>query len=138
MAASEGVTTVNDETAGPRRRVVTLIPRDGQEPPSELSDAEAQAVWAAVSAPWHPAVLGACNELPRVEDIAFPTPPEPGELRVVAAGTIDLLPSGYRVQAEDSGVPVVEGGADRFALVRELAARLPGAAEPGDAADPIA
>src|SRR5919201_839039 len=102
MTPSDGETTTNDEAAVPRRRVVTLIPSDGQEPPSDLNDAEAVAVWAAVSAPWHPAILGACDELPRVEDVAFPTPPEPDELRVVASGMIGRLPSGYRTQADDS------------------------------------
>lgn len=130
--------TPSDPPATPPRRIATLIPRDGQEPLDNLSETQAAAVWAAVSAPWHPAVLGACDELPRVEDVAFPTPPEAGELRVVAAGTIDQLPSGFRTQAEDAGVAIVEATADRAALVRELAARRPAAAEPGDPADAVA
>jgi alpha-mannosidase len=137
VSSSDRGTPANAEAAE-RRRVVTLIPREGQEPPADLSETEAEAVWAAVSAPWHPAILGACAELPRVEDVAFPTPPEPGEVRVVAAGTIDRLPSGYRVQAEDAGIPIIEAGGARPEVVRELAGRLPGAADPGDPSDPTA
>ena len=37
----------------------------------------------------------------------------------IAEGTADRLPSGYRTQAEDAGAILIEGGADRAALVRD-------------------
>src|SRR5262245_8046961 len=52
-----------------RWRLVSLIPNDGQEPSFDVAAERAEAVWATVSAPWHPALLAECAELPRIEDV---------------------------------------------------------------------
>src|SRR4051794_31321494 len=69
--------------------VVSLIASNGVEPPAGLTDAEAAATWAAVTAPWHPAVLAALATLPTVEGLDDPGTPGPREARVVAGGTAD-------------------------------------------------
>lgn len=134
MAPSAG--GPQDEAPGGRVRFVTLVTDDGREPGSGLSEGEAAAIWAAVSAPWHPALLARAEGLPRVEDVAFPTPPEAGEVRVVAAAHAARLPSGYRAQAEDAGVRVVEVEGDRPEAVRRLAEALGDEGTPEE--DPVA
>lgn len=106
------------------RMFVALIPHAGAEPPADLSDRDAQSIWCAVTALWHPSFLSRAAELPRVESIDSPSSPEPNEVRVVAGGFGERLPSGYRVQGEDAGTLVIEGGVDRAALVREIQERL--------------
>ena len=111
----------------PRREgwtLVALITGDGCEPPANLPEREALGAYAAVSALWHPSLLARASALPRIESVESPAPPEPRELRVIAAGTLDRLPSGYQTQAEDAGAVVIEGSPDRAALVRELQERL--------------
>src|SRR3954451_16325010 len=103
---------------------VSLIANDGQEPPSSLTERAALAAWCAVSAPWHPSLLARADALPRIESIGSPSPPGPNEIRIVAGGDVNLLPSGYQTQAEDAGTIVVEAGADRDALVREIRGRM--------------
>jgi alpha-mannosidase len=100
------------------------VPHDGREPPSTANDAEAQAVWCAVSALWHPAVLAVAGELPRVEPVESPSPPGPREIRVIAAGSHDQLPSGYQTGALDAGTVLVDSGTDRSDLVRRIIERL--------------
>ena len=104
--------------------LITLIPHDGKEPPADLADGLAQATWCAVSAPWHPSLLSRAAELPSVEPIETPTSPGAREIRIVAAGTLDRLPSGYRTQAEDAGAIVLEAGTDRATLIRQIQERL--------------
>lgn len=106
------------------RTFVALVPHAGVEPPSDLSDRDALAIWCAVTALWHPSFLSRAAELPRIESIDSPSSPEPNEVRVFAGGSGERLPSGYRVQAEDAGTFVIEGGTDRAALVREIQERL--------------
>ena len=48
-----------------------------------------------------------------IEPIETPSAPAPQEIRVVAAGTLDRLPSGYRTQVEDAGAILLESGTDR-------------------------
>jgi len=103
---------------------VSLIANDGQEPPSSLTERAALAAWSAISAPWHPSLLALADELPRIESIDSPSPPGPNEIRIVAGGDVNLLPSGYQTQAEDAGTIVIEAGADRDALVREIRGRM--------------
>ncbi len=105
-------------------RFVSLLADDGREPAPDLIEATARSTWAAVSAPWHPALLKASSALPRIEDALYPTQPSPPEFRVIAAGAASKVPSGHRTQAEDAGVPMLEGGPDRDRLVAELAQRL--------------
>src|SRR5262245_37895697 len=114
------------EPKGPRCSFIALIDHDGQEPPTNLSENEAIGTWCAVSALWHPALLSLAGELPRIEPVDSPSPPGPREVRLVAAGANDRLPSGYRTQAEDAGAILIEGGTDRLALVRELGSRIGG------------
>src|SRR5918993_4262147 len=90
---------------------VALIPDDGREPGAAVSDGDALATWSAVSALWHPALLARCGELPQIEDVEFPGHPGPRQVRVVAAGADDRLPSGYRTQAEDAGAILIEAQA---------------------------
>ncbi|SIO06443.1 alpha-mannosidase [Singulisphaera sp. GP187] len=104
--------------------LIALVAHDGVEPPANLSDAEALGTWCALSALWHPALLAQARKLPRIESIDSPSAPGPHELRVVAAGVLDRLPSGYQTQAEDAGTILLEGGTDRLALVRDLLTRI--------------
>ena len=108
----------------PGRSFVALIPDAGKEPSPGRTDAEAQAVWCAVSALWHPSLLARASGLPRIEPITAPTPPARDELRLAADGLLGHLPSGYRTQAEDAGATLLESGPDREATVREIRTRL--------------
>ena len=96
--------------------VVSMVPYHGSEPPANLTDTEAEAIWVSTTAPWHPAVLAKLIGLPRVESEDFPTSPGPREIRLGPEGRSDRLPSGYRTQCEDAGTAFVEGGRDREAL----------------------
>src|SRR5262249_44562400 len=109
---------------GPQWSFVALIDHDGQEPPANISESEALGTWCAVSALWHPSLLSRAGVLPRIEPVDSPSPPSAQEVRVVAAGGIERLPSGYRIQAEDAGTILVDGGNDRLAFVQELCARV--------------
>ena len=111
--------------------LIALVPFEGREPPRQVSDELAQAVWCAVSSLWHPALLSCASELPRIEPIESPSPPGQSEIRIVAGGLWDQLPSGYRALAEDSSSVLLESGTDRAHLIAEIRGRL-GA---GDAAD---
>ncbi len=104
--------------------LVALIADDGQEPATNLSETAALGVWCAVSALWHPSLLAQATALPRIESVDYPSPPGPNEVRVLAGGTADRLPSGYRTQVEDAGTILLEAGSDRSALVREIQARI--------------
>jgi alpha-mannosidase len=104
--------------------LIALVPFEGREPPRQVSDELAQAVWCAVSSLWHPALLSIAVELPRIESIESPSSPGEREIRVVAGGLWDQLPSGYRTQAEDSRSILLESGTDRARLITELRARL--------------
>ena len=79
---------------GPSRRVISLVPLDGREPPADLDEAEAEGAWAAVSAPWHPSILARIDALPQVVDAGVAQLPEPGDVLVLAAGAWARLPSG--------------------------------------------
>jgi alpha-mannosidase len=104
--------------------LVALIADDGQEPPVDLSEAAAMGAWCAVSALFHPALLAQAGALPRIESVDAPSPPGPDEVRVLAGGTADRLPSGYHTQAADAGTILLEAGSDRPAVVREALARM--------------
>ena len=122
--------------AGPR--LVAMIADDGREPPAGTTDADALGAWSAASCPWHPALLAVAADLPRFEDAALPTAPEPGEVRLVADGQLRHLPADFRAKAEAAGVPLVEATADRAATVRAIRAalgQLEPVTEPGD--DPL-
>jgi alpha-mannosidase len=106
------------------RALVALIPDAGREPSAGTSDAQAQAIWCAVSALWHPSLLTRAAALPRIESITAPTPPEGDDLRLIVHGMRDRLPSGYATQAEDAGAVLLESGPDRDATVREIQERL--------------
>ncbi|HZW30461.1 MAG TPA: glycosyl hydrolase family 38, partial [Isosphaeraceae bacterium] len=119
--------------------LIVLIPHDGREPPANVREELAQAVWCAVSAPWHPALLAQARELPRIEPVESPSPPGPREIRIVTAGAWDQLPSGYRTQAADAGAALLESGTDRDDLIQRLRAHLEQAGATGRVgADPMA
>jgi alpha-mannosidase len=101
-----------------------LVPFDGREPPAGASDDLAQAVWCTVSALWHPSLLARAAGLPRIEPIESPSPPGPREIRVLAGGAWDQLPSGYRTQAEDARTVLLDSGVDRALLIQELQSHL--------------
>ena len=103
--------------------LIALVPFEGREPPAQVSDELAQAVWCAVSALWHPSLLASATQLPRVEPIESPSPPGEREIRVVAGGLWDQLPSGYRTQAEDARTILLESGTDRTELIAQIRAR---------------
>ncbi len=104
--------------------LTALVPYDGREPPASASDELAQAVWCTVSAIWHPALLVQLRALPRIEPLESPTSPGPREIRILPTGAEDLLPSGYRTQAEDAGAVLIESGTSRDDLISRLRARL--------------
>jgi alpha-mannosidase len=104
--------------------LIALVPYDGHEPPAAVSDDLAQAVWCAVSALWHPSLLARSAGLPRIESVDSPSPPGSREIRVVASGAWDRLPSGYLTQAEDAKTALLESGVDRPALIRHIQALL--------------
>ena len=104
--------------------LIALVPFEGREPPHQASNELAQAVWCAVSSLWHPALLSSARELPRIESIESPSPPAAREIRVIAGGLWDQLPSGYRTQAEDSRSVLLESGTDRARLIADIRARL--------------
>ncbi len=116
--------TVADPAVPVGFRFVSLIADDGREPPAATTDAEATGAWAAASVPWHPALLAIAADLPRFEDVALPTDPEPGEVRLVAAGQFSRLPANYRDLAHAAGVPILEVQADRRATVGAILAEL--------------
>ena len=121
MDLADDPTSPPDLTTPPAGvRIVSLIADDGREPPAATTDADATGAWAAASVPWHPALLAVAAELPRFEDVALPTDPEPGEIRLVARGQMGRLPAGYRDRATAAGVPVFEVQADRLESVHAL------------------
>jgi alpha-mannosidase len=104
--------------------LIALVPYDGQEPPATVTDDLAKGVWCAVSALWHPSLLARAAGLPRIESIDSPSPPGAREIRVIATGAGDRLPSGYRVQAEDARTALLESGTDRADLIAQIQARV--------------
>jgi len=122
----------------PAFRIVSLIPDDGREPPPNLSDRDASAAWGTATIPWHPALLGLADDLPRFEDVALPTDPEAGEVRLVSAGFLDRLPEDYRARAEAAGVPLIEATDDRLATVRAILDRSPDPSPDLALDDPVA
>lgn len=101
-------------------RLIAMIEHDGQEPPRNLTDRQAEGAWAAVSAIWHPALLALCEALPGISGIAFPDVPEPREVRVLAEGVGGRLQADYRQVAQDAGAKLVDGGIDRAAIARDV------------------
>ena len=112
------------EPAGDGWALIALVPYDGQEPPAAASDDLARAVWCAVSALWHPSLLARATGLPRIESVDSPSPPGSREIRVIATGAADRLPSGYKTQAEDARSALLESGTDRALLIRQIQSRL--------------
>jgi alpha-mannosidase len=119
-AEAESGAVMTPEPAPEGWALFALVPYDGQEPPSDVSDELAQAVWCAISALWHPALLARAIALPRIEPIDSPTPAAAREVRVVPSGSWDRLPSGYRTAAADAGATLIESGLDRGELVRQI------------------
>jgi alpha-mannosidase len=104
--------------------LVSLIAYNAVQPPATLTDAIAEGSWAAVSAPWHPAILAGLTSLPKVEGVDDPSAPGPREVRLVALGQVERLPSGYRTQAEDAGTLLLEAEAGRAPTVERLLDRF--------------
>ncbi len=116
----EGDPTTPDAPTTGRWRLVAMIHPDGQEPNARLSDAEALATWTAVSALWHPAILAQAAELPAIEGAEMPSHPYSNEVRVLPASVADRLPSGFRQQADDVGVVLLEADGDRLGFARRV------------------
>ena len=104
--------------------LIAIIPFEGREPPRQVSDELAEAVWCALSGLWHPALLASAKELPRIESIEAPSKPNAREIRVLAGGLWDQLPSNYRTQADDAQSLLLESGTDRTELIRQIRARM--------------
>ena len=104
--------------------LIALVPFDGQEPPATVTDDLATGVWCAISALWHPSLLARADGLPRIESVDSPSPPGAREIRVIATGAGDRLPSGYRTQAEDARTALLESGLDRADLIAQIQARV--------------
>ncbi len=123
-ALAEEIVRAPVEPAPPGWVFIALVPHNGREPPPQLGDQLALEVWCAVSALWHPSLLSRAAELPRIEPIEYPSAPGPREVRVIPGGAWDQLPSGYRTQAEDAGVALIEAGPDRDDLIHRIRSRL--------------
>jgi len=130
----EAATPTASSPEGGDWTLIALVGHDGQEPPINLSDSEALATWAAITALWHPALLAQTQALPRIESLRSPTPPNYRELRVIA-GLRSQVSAGYETQAEDVGALLVESGSDRQALVETLVERLGTTLDPSHAND---
>ncbi|HEX3447189.1 MAG TPA: hypothetical protein VHS97_02995, partial [Isosphaeraceae bacterium] len=104
--------------------LIALVPYDGREPPPTVTDELANGVWCAVSALWHPSLLARAAGLPRIEPVDSPSPPGAREIRVIATGAGDQLPSGYRTQAEDARTALLDSGTDRADLIAQIQARV--------------
>ncbi|MGO9813355.1 MAG: hypothetical protein ACLP53_21635, partial [Isosphaeraceae bacterium] len=117
-------------------KLVALIPHDAKEPPAGLDDVLAQASWCAASALWHPSLLARAAALPTIEPVETPSAPAPKEIRVIAAGVLDRLPSGYRTQVEDAGAILLDSGTDRAALIGQIQERLGAVGTPETSDDP--
>ena len=74
--------------------------------------------------------------MPILEPIETPSAPAPKEVRVVAAGALDRLPSGYRTQVEDSGAILLESGTDRATLIAQIQEHLGAVGTPETSDDP--
>jgi alpha-mannosidase len=137
-------TTPHESEGGPMPepavpfRIISLIPNDGKEPPATLTDREASAAWCASTSPWHPALLALADDLPRLEDIAFPSDPQEGDLFLVAAGQYFSIPEETRDRAEAAGVSIITATEDRIETVRAILARSPNPSTPIDPSDPVA
>ena len=118
--------------------IISLVPFHGVEPPASLSDADAEGIWSAVSAPWHPSLLAKQIGLPRVESEETPTSPGPREVRVVVLGRTQQLPSGYRTQVEDVGATLIEASPERERVVASLIEKVIGTSEQVLPVDPEA
>lgn len=99
---------------------VTLIAHHGVEPPANLSDDLAESTWAAVSGVWHPALLSLAAKLPAVSGVEDAALGGGREMIVLAGGQSERLPSGIRVQAEDAGSKLIDGGRDRAEIVARI------------------
>ena len=77
-----------------------------------------------MSALWHPSLLARAAGLPRIESVDSPSPPGAREIRVIASGAADRLPSGYNTQAEDARSALLDSGIDRADLIRQIQSRL--------------
>jgi alpha-mannosidase len=119
-------------------RIISLLADDGKEPPAGMTDRKASAAWCVATGPWHPALLALADALPRLEDIASPSDPQPGDLLLVAGGQRWRLPEETRRRAEAAGVPIVEASDDRIETVRAILARSPEPSTDLDPADPVA
>jgi len=109
------------------RRVVVMYSGGGRKPDESIGDDEATAIWAAVSAPWHPKLLARLGALPEIEDSEDPSEPKPGEIRLLPGDSFDRLDEGFRARASDAGVALLKaepGDADRLGVVRRLAVAL--------------
>jgi alpha-mannosidase len=124
--APDDVPNPFEDASGGGWRLIALIADDGDEPPHDLPERAALGAWSAVTALWHPSLLAEAAELPAIEEVESPSSPGPREVRILAAGVADRLPSGYREQAEDAGTVLIDGEDDRLALVREVRARMGG------------
>ncbi len=100
--------------------LVALIGFDSMEPSRYVTEQEAQGVWTAVSALWHPSLLTFTDSIPRLEDVSSPTSPAASEIRVVAEGWSARLPKDYRERCEQAGTILIEDPGDRLALVAKI------------------
>ena len=119
-------------------RIISLLANDGKEPPPGMTDRDASAAWCVSTSPWHPALLAQADDLPRLEDLAFPADPQPGDLLLVAAGRSYSIPEETRHRAEEAGVAIIEASDDRSETVRSILARAPEPLTGLELADPVA
>lgn len=108
---------------GPGLRPIAILPGAGREPDAALTDDAAQGIWVAATAPWHPALLAKSEDLPRIEDIDTPSPPEARDLRLVAHGAGTRLPIEHRTASEEAGVVLMDGERDRDVTIVALLQR---------------
>ncbi|WP_422930810.1 glycosyl hydrolase family 38 [Singulisphaera sp. PoT] len=118
---SETPPVADEPTASPPAwTFVSLIGEDSTEPSTRVSDYQAEGIWVAVSAPWHPALLAVSEGLPRIEPVTEPSTPAAREVRIIAEGWFDKLPRDYQSRCDEAGAILVRGTLDRETLVKRL------------------
>lgn len=111
--------------AKPRLRVVALTPGDGREPPADRSESDARKILAAITAPWHPAILSRLELPPAVEAIELASEPSEGDVRILAGAGPSGAPEDYLSRAQARGAVVIEADEDRLVVVDAIRKAMP-------------
>lgn len=111
------------ESQSEGRRVVTVVEGEAREASSSMAEETARVYWAAVTAPWHPAVLSRLASLPELGDLEAPPEPD-GRAVYLIAKEWASSPETFRPRAIEAGARVIEASSDREALSRSIVEAL--------------